>query len=575
MTLLGRAYGLEGRVTSETNALGSVTQFSQSYNGSGELVETSVSLETGADYTTRTAKDGSLLEVSGTAANHLKYYYGAEATGDFSPDGPSYAVYIQEVKVSSTGSETEWNKTYYSMLGIPYKRVYASASGTPTRQLYLNSKGQITKAKDPDGVQWLFQYDARGRLEYQVLDMNRDGVIDFNGTDRITQIQRSVLNDASLGSDVVREERYVWGTDNSSTSTKVSTVSASTAGTTAWSAIWNGASSATTKFQITYPTTGTTRLTETFPNLATQVIDSIADRVQSITDKNSSGTQITKTSYVYDAHGRAASVTDARDGTTTRTFNAADQVVSVTTPAPGGGGNAQTTTATYDGLGRIFRVQQPDGTYTTNLYTLKDELKQVSGAWTYPVGYGYDEQGRLTSMTNWSDFAGNTGARVTTWAYDTYRGFLTGKTYAGNAGPGYSYTAGGRLATRTWARGITTTYTPNNAGDLYTIAYSDGTPGVTTTYDRMGRVSTVVQNGITTTKSYNGASQLMSESYSGGILAGLSVANTYDTYLRRMTSQVTSYGGTINAYTYDTANRLATVGDGTNVATYTYLRIAR
>ena len=32
-----------------------------------------------------------------------------------------------------------------------------------------------------------------------------------------------------------------------------------------------------------------------------------------------------------------------------------------------------------------------------------------------------------------------------------------------------------------------------------------------------------------------------------------------------------TYGGTINAYTYDDANRLATVGDGTNSATYTHL----
>jgi RHS repeat-associated protein len=40
---------------------------------------------------------------------------------------------------------------------------------------------------------------------------------------------------------------------------------------------------------------------------------------------------------------------------------------------------------------------------------------------------------------------------------------------------------------------------------------------------------------------------------------------------RRTSTRVAGYGGTINAYTYETANRLATVGDGTNSATYTYL----
>jgi hypothetical protein len=59
------------------------------------------------------------------------------------------------------------------------------------------------------------------------------------------------------------------------------------------------------------------------------------------------------------------------------------------------------------------------------------------------------------------------GTRVTTWNYDGYRGFLTNKVYdGGSAGPGYAYTPAGRLQTRAWARGITTTNSYNNNGDL-------------------------------------------------------------------------------------------------------------
>ncbi|NLH73941.1 MAG: hypothetical protein GX456_12875 [Verrucomicrobia bacterium] len=43
----------------------------------------------------------------------------------------------------------------------------------------------------------------------------------------------------------------------------------------------------------------------------------------------------------------------------------------------------------------------------------------------------------------------------------------------GTGGPVYTYTAGGRLATRVWKRGVTTTYSYNTAGDLQTIDYSD------------------------------------------------------------------------------------------------------
>ncbi len=45
--------------------------------------------------------------------------------------------------------------------------------------------------------------------------------------------------------------------------------------------------------------------------------------------------------YGYDAHGRQGTMTDARNGTTTCAFNAADQVTSMTTPAPGDGSAPQ------------------------------------------------------------------------------------------------------------------------------------------------------------------------------------------------------------------------------------------
>jgi len=65
-------------------------------------------------------------------------------------------------------------------------------------------------------------------------------------------------------------------------------------------------------------------------------------------------------------------------------------------------------------------------------------------------------------------------------------------------------------------------------GVLATAGYSDSTPGITYTYDRLGRQATVVQNGMTATLAYNLAGETLSESYSGGTLGGLSVTNGYD-----------------------------------------------
>jgi hypothetical protein len=39
------------------------------------------------------------------------------------------------------------------------------------------------------------------------------------------------------------------------------------------------------------------------------------------------------------------------------------------------------------------------------------------------------------------------------------------------------------------------------------VTYSDGTPGITYTYDRLGRRQQVVCNGITTSLTYNDANQ--------------------------------------------------------------------
>ena len=57
-------------------------------------------------------------------------------------------------------------------------------------------------------------------------------------------------------------------------------------------------------------------------------------------------------------------------------------------------------------------VQLPDATRVTNVYTPLGQIQQTYGSRQYPVGYGYDARGRMTSMTNWSNFATATGPRV-------------------------------------------------------------------------------------------------------------------------------------------------------------------
>ena len=79
-----------------------------------------------------------------------------------------------------------------------------------------------------------------------------------------------------------------------------------------------------------------------------------------------------------------------------------------------------------------------------------------------------------------------------------------------NVGRGTSYTStpDGKLATRTWARGVTTAYAYTNGSSLASITYSDDTPTVYFSYDRLGRqVSAIVAGVSTNLYSYDALTQ--------------------------------------------------------------------
>ena len=83
--------------------------------------------------------------------------------------------------------------------------------------------------------------------------------------------------------------------------------------------------------------------------------------------------------YGYDPHGRVNQVTDVRNGTRTQTYNAADLLVSDTTPASGTGQGPRTTTRQYSTAGRLTRVTLPDGANLDLAYAPDGLLTNRSG----------------------------------------------------------------------------------------------------------------------------------------------------------------------------------------------------
>ena len=110
ITLRQATYDWAGRLTSETNALGGATLYSQAFDGSGQTVKTTTHPDGGTRVETY-YQDGTLLSVGGTAAHSVQYLYGADTDGAFTT----------EIKVTGSGGTNEWVKTSTDMLGRSYR----------------------------------------------------------------------------------------------------------------------------------------------------------------------------------------------------------------------------------------------------------------------------------------------------------------------------------------------------------------------------------------------------------------------------------------------------------------------
>jgi len=566
-------YSDGGELVSSTDALGHTTTYTNYFDGSGQNIK----ITTYPDQTTRLetcAVDGSLLNVSGTAVLPVRYAYGVEM------DGGVQRLYKQEIKLNANGTDTtEWTKTYTDTAGRDYKTLYSSPSGTPASLTYFNEAGQLAEQIDPDGVTTLTQYNAKGEPAYTAVDMNGNGVIDFNGNDRITYTTHDVVANA-YNILVNRTCTYAWKTANANVANLVSMTESSVDGLQSWSIMYNNGVGLTNYSATTYdPLYGYTTSTTVAPDGSYSISTSLYGQMESSEQYDANDNLLGETTYGYDAQGRQNTLTDARNGTSTSFFNAADQVVATLTPSPDGIQAGQFTTNVFDSMGRVIQTRLPDGTSVTNIYYPNGSLQETYGSRTYPVGYTYDYAGRMKTMTTWTSFATSSGAAVTTWNYDAYRGFLASKAYADGHGPSYTYTAAGRMQTRTWARlaggqPLATTYAYDAAGTLAAVKYSDATPGVGYAFDRLGRQTAVTNGATVTAYTYDDANNQLTESYTGGVLAGLAITNSYDNFSRRTALSLLSPSSQLlasTAYGYDAASRLSTVSSGNNTATYSYL----
>ena len=565
ITLRQYGYDVLGRTSFETNALGGFIVHTNLMAGN-QLCRTNTNPDGGTSIEVYFA-DGRPQIVCGTAVAPMQYSYGVENDSD-----GSAREYTLTTKLASDGGTNEWEKVYVDGIGRAYKTIYAGSGSNPYAVSYYDFNGHLTNSIDADGVSTLYAYNQKGERTLSVVDLTQSGLIDYGGTNRITFTTNDVVTDH--GTVVNRTRVYAWSTNSVSLSNLIWTVETSVDSLKRWKTVWVNGNAVTAQTVTTYIGDGNRYTTNIAPDSSYTVEAYSYGRQASNTRFDSSGSQLSATSYTYDAHGRENLVTDARNGTTTNFFNAADEICGTGTPAPASGQSSQVISNCYDTSLRLWKTVYPDGTSLTNKYSATGALTNQSGSRVYPVAYTFDAQGRIKTMTTWTNYASAQGASTTTWNYDTFRGWPTNKAYADSMGPVYTYTAAGRLACRIWARGVGTTNSYNTAGDLGAVNYSDSTPTLRFTYDRRGHQIGLVQGSATTTRSYDESGNLLGEAYGGGTLNGFFVTNQFDQFLRR--TNASAWNGTstrfVNAvYTFDQGGRLHSASDGTNSATYVYL----
>jgi YD repeat-containing protein len=581
MVLERNVYDLAGNLVRQTNAVGQVTTFSESFDSEGRVVRTTTYPDQGTRIETY-CKDGRLWSLTGSAVHPVRYEYGVESEGGVPRER------TRSIRLDANNLDTdEWTKVFRDALGNDYLTTYIDGA---TERSYFDSAGRLERRVDADGVATIYRYDSRGDLEFTALDLNSNAALDL-GIDRVVRTSH-VLATNHQGVAVRRTLTSVWPTDDSTNASVATTTESSLDGLRTWSIV-HGLQNITNATWTAYAADGWRHVTNSGPDGTATVTDFRYGRLESSTrlDATPNRTQISRTTFAYDPHGRLSESTDARNGTTTYAYDSADRVVSVSTPLPGGGQPAQTTSTQYDLNGRVHIVTHPDGTASTNTYFPTGLLATSQGSRTFPVSYTYDRQGRLATLTTWTNRASASNPAVTTWTYHPSRGWLTAKTYPGDTvGPTFTYTTGGRLKTRTWARSaavgspIVTTWkygfddaaTGNQHSDPVEVSYNDGrTPALATAYDRLGRVRSLTTGGTNVlVRTLDPAGLVLGEGYTAGPLSGIYLTNTFDARGRRYTlaprSGAAALGQTVTQ-SYDTAGRLQSFHDGTYSATYTYL----
>ncbi|MBL9191583.1 MAG: RHS repeat-associated core domain-containing protein [Opitutaceae bacterium] len=543
-TLLTRALGstdcgCDGEVLTTTTS-GSITlesfirkdsigrmSLSRDENG----LETSFHYALGGRRTTRTdpdlgteisesMKDGRPESLTGSGTISRYFLYGVNSDG---------SQWSETRTLSATG--VRWEKTTVDLAGrtVATERP-AFGGGTLRVSFFYDTLGRTirnrtvhvaagTGTETAIESDQLYTYDVMGNVHRAGQDINGNGTLDLASSDRISETQRNF--EFISGSWWRTTKQVVYPTTSSATAVIVGETRQRLDGLSGTLA------SETVSIDIHgNQSTGTRNV-----DYAAKVVTDSSSRPGSTvvaTRKTYNGLLVAMNStgvaaenvMGYDPVGRMVSRKDPRHGSTSKMtyFPGKNQVASETDAA------GHTTSFEYypngvSGAGKLRSKANAVGQTSRYAYDLLDRLVYTWGTSEYPISYTYDSFGAMASLSTWRDtgsanlnavsWPSLSGADITSWVYDGATGLLTRKQYSTGSGTDYEYSQANRLFRRIWTRTVSSVRVATeygydaNTGELTSVNYSDSTPDVTSTYDRLGRVATVTDVSGTRTFAYN------------------------------------------------------------------------
>lgn len=542
-TVRKTAYDALGRTSSATDQLGRTTTYAYSADG----LTTTVTTPAGATFITVSNPDGSVSRQHGTGQRELHHVM--DYIGERIRETVKLA---DQTTILSQRLENGFGETVVITAPTTLENGYLYERST------YNAKGQLTQRGVDNTAPMLYEYDALGNVSKETWKLTSSPSL---SNSRITSYAYSAerREEGVYRLTTVTKNNGQGTTYTESTAELISSLSPLLEGKTIFTDARGNTSATWTEYG-----NGAARLQKSLTPSSTltaqaQVIDGF-----SVTQTDHAGVT-TSQRRTYTATGITHTATDPRGNQTTTQTDIAGRTLSVTDAA----GNV-TTTQYCPCCDNPVLITDALGATACYAYDIRGRKTAEWGTGLQPACFTYDEADRMTSVTTFraedgditTDPTGRTDGDTTAWQYHDATGLELQKTYADGRGTVTTWNAFNQTATRTDARGITTTWMWDTVKSVCTaIAYSDGTPGQQLTYNHLANLYRIIDASGTRNITYNIYNEQETDSLTGDGVAHL-ITEQRDS-LGRSAGYTYAKAGAMQQTTsigYDTCGRIATAG---------------